>query len=91
VAEKDADTAELPPVDPALVAAFAATKAEAPPVAPAIVAPRSPPPPPPVDPWARPPAPAPEPEPPQRTQPPAAFDRPAAAAVKGSFYAKFKK
>jgi hypothetical protein len=46
------------------------------------------PPPPPPDPWARPAAPPPQ-APPARPPQPAAFERPAAAAVKGSFYSKF--
>ena len=52
---------------------------------PAMVAPPLPPP----DPWARPVAPPPEPPAPPRPPQPVAFERPAAAAVRNSFYSKF--
>jgi hypothetical protein len=59
-----------------------------PPVEPGVVVPRSESPPP--DPWARPAAAPPDPPPPA-PRPSPAFERPAAAALKGSFYSKFKK
>jgi hypothetical protein len=90
--EGDADTAEMPPIDPRLLPPVPVRPPEALPAPaplPVIAAPRAVPPP--ADPWAQAPTPLPEPEPQKRTQAPPAFERPAAAAVKGSFYAKFKK
>jgi hypothetical protein len=91
--EQEADTADLDPLDPGDVAILEARVASAPPFEPPPPPPQTPPPPPP-DPWARAPAPDTPPPlapPPAAPPPPPAFERPAAAAVKGSFYARFAR
>jgi hypothetical protein len=83
---------EEPPAPPPVVA-------PPPPIEPAPEPPKPPEPQvqasePPRDPWARSEAPAPVPAPapaPAPSRPPPAFERPAAAAVKGSFYSKFTR
>ena len=92
--EKDADTAEMPFIDPRLLPPEPALAPAPPPdaaPAPQVIAAPPAAPPASTDPWARAPASPPEPEPQPRPQAPVAFERPAAGAVKGSFYAKFKK